>query len=238
MSAKIIFTHGIMGNSRIFEPLFSELSSLDAPCASQCITLPGHGGNALDFAHSSMTEWQAHLDEQLLAAQTQYDDVILVGHSMGGLLSVRSALTYPLHVRGLFLMALPLHMRMTYRYARTGMCVALGLRKDDPMVRAAADASGVDDSNLLHYALTAPRYVELFRKAADTRRIIPSVNVPLLAVQSARDDIVSMRSADVIESAGHEVCRLRESGHFLYTDAEKSVIRNRFRCFVDGCLSH
>lgn len=235
MSVRIIFTHGIMGNNRIFDPLIEEVSGWQGDISCECVTLPGHGGNALDFAASSMAKWQECLDNHVAAAQRQYDHVILVGHSMGGLLSVQSALTYPLKVRGLFMLALPLKISMKPRYAANAVCAAMGWRKGCANVSATIEAAGVSDSNLFHYIATTPRYIELFQKSARTCDLLDRVSIPMLAVLSENDSIVSFASARVAEKAGAQVCRLRESDHFLYTQREMQLCRGRFRMFVSAC---
>ena len=227
----IIMTHGIMGSPTTLAPLIEETGQ---GFRIENLLLPGHGGSAADFARSGMREWQRYLDDRVAAASARHERVILVGHSMGCLLSVRSALSYPDRVVGLFLLAAPLRMRPLARYIQNCLCSGLALCGQDPGVAAASAATSVSDRNPLAYIPTAPRYIELFRKADETRGLLDRLDVPVRAVISLRDEIVSPRSAEELRRIpGADVLLLRESGHFLYTDGELPLIRRSFRRLLD-----
>jgi alpha-beta hydrolase superfamily lysophospholipase len=68
--------------------------------------LPGHfeqNKTALD--HASRAEWYQSVAGDLSMAQELGEKVIIVGHSLGGALALRTALRFPEHVAGIILLA-------------------------------------------------------------------------------------------------------------------------------------
>ena len=58
----LIFVHGIVGNNRIFDflqPLVQDKYEVEY------VELEGHGGNALDFSHASMSQWKNQVERRV-----------------------------------------------------------------------------------------------------------------------------------------------------------------------------
>ena len=101
----VLFIHGILGTPRHFDFL---LPLLPGTWSRRAILLPGHGGSCRDFARSSMEEWKACCEKAFTELAAEHERVLLVGHSMGTLLSVYLAEKYPEKVGSIFALAMPL----------------------------------------------------------------------------------------------------------------------------------
>lgn len=105
----IVFIHGFLGSPTQFKYM---IDKLNGDYSVENLLLPGHGGTIKEFAASRMTQWQSYADERIRSLQNDYQNIILVAHSLGCLLSVQAALSYPEKIRGLFLLAMPLKIRI------------------------------------------------------------------------------------------------------------------------------
>ena len=118
----VLFLHGIVGTPDHFLPL---LPLLPEDCACLSLLLAGHGGSAQDFAKASMAQWEDQVDSALSDLRARYENVVIVGHSMGCLLAIRAALADPCGLRALFLLAPPLFIDFRLRALRAPIRVGL-----------------------------------------------------------------------------------------------------------------
>ncbi len=215
--------HGIVGNTRIFRFLDDVL-----PAGAQCmrLTLQGHGGDALGFSRASMRAWQTQVEEAAAEMRRRCGKLIVVAHSMGCLLTLSEAVRP--NVDAYLLLNPPLRLKIRSRLVKNCLKVALGKTERDEVARAAAEAYGITlDKNLLHYYGWPARYIELFKKMAETRKALQAsqLQVPTEVFLSAQDEMVSPRSADYF--AAQNSCRvalLPASGHYYYAQSDREMI--------------
>ena len=81
----VIFIHGILEGPFQFHELATK--ALEQGMATFGILLPGHGKSAEDFANSNRQQWINYVDKVIKEISQNYPNIILVGHSMGALLS-------------------------------------------------------------------------------------------------------------------------------------------------------
>lgn len=98
----VILTHGLAASLHDWDDLLPELA--DAGYAGYALDLLGHGESHKPANHHEYTfeavfeHFSAWIDSQYLA-----DPLVLIGHSLGGGLSLQYALRYPKRVRALVL---------------------------------------------------------------------------------------------------------------------------------------
>ncbi|MDP4152498.1 MAG: alpha/beta hydrolase [Bacillota bacterium] len=158
----IVFIHGIQGSPLQLDYLIQMLNGL---YSIENLLLPGHGKTAYDFRKSSMAQWQNYVDESVKKLQSEYKNIILVGHSMGCLLSVQSGISYPNQIRGLFLIAMPLNIHIKYSYIKNNLLAAFCKTDKNEIVAAARKGNSVSTSNPFEYVACIPRYIELLKKS-------------------------------------------------------------------------
>lgn len=224
----VLFVHGIVGNSRFFDFL---QPSLPQGVVSECITLTGHGGDALDFSKASMGQWRRQVTEIAARLRADYDRVVIVAHSMGTLFAINEAVEG--RADALFLLNTPLRIRLTRRLFTNPVRVMLGLT-GNPLAAAARDAYGVAiDYNPLHYYGWPARYIELFAEIRRVRKIVHRLACPTRVFLSGKDEMVSPSSASFFESPDCcELTVLPKSGHYYYTPGDRRYIVDEFEKFL------
>ncbi len=227
----LLFIHGILGTPRHFDFL---LPIVPEDWSRWSILLPGHGGSCADFADSSMDEWKAYCEKALLELCENHSRVLLVGHSMGTLLSVYLAEKHPDKVEGIFALAMPLRIHYT-PVALAGNFHTLFCKPetDNGYYRSCREECSIDLSkNLFVYLRWIPRYLELFALSRKTREAMPELEAPCTAIQSGKDELVSRRSLKCTGKA--ETILLPDSRHYFYSPEDKETIITEFEKFVDG----
>lgn len=222
----ILFIHGFLGGPDHFEKF---LKVVPEDYAIYNILLDGHAGEFKDFTGSSMANWKAQVDGVLQELSKKYNDIIIVGHSMGTLFALDAATRYK--IRFLFLLAVPLHVQLAFSALRNSLKVMLNLCGDDERAIAFRDSCSVRmPKNPFLYLGCIPRYLELFKEAKRTRReIITAVNIPCYAFQSKRDELVSRKSENHMKKNEKiKLTVLEKSGHFLYNKKDMELLLESF----------
>ncbi len=225
----VLFIHGILGTPRHFDfliPIVPETWSIWS------ILLPGHGGSCRDFAESSMEQWKAYCERAFLELAAGHRRVLLVGHSMGTLLSVYLADRFPGRVDGIFALAMPLYPQFTPVAIAGCLHSAYGsMEKDTAYQRSVREACSVALSkNPFAYLRWIPRYLELFALCRKTRKLMPVLETPCTAIQSRKDELVAFRSAKHTGTAKTLV--LPHSRHYFYSERDRETMKTEFLRFI------
>jgi pimeloyl-ACP methyl ester carboxylesterase len=182
-----------------------------------------------------MVRWQEYVDEKVRNARGKYRNIFLVGHSMGSLLAVHTALKDPENIRGLFLTAIPLVIRVTYSYFQNQMTIAFRKEHEleSPVVSAARRLRSVSAVNPLEYLGGIGRLAELLRKSSEVRGRIGSLQLPVVVVHSENDEIVSGRSLNYVNGMQNVRIMIAEkSGHFYYAREVKDKMAAELTRFI------
>jgi len=223
----IVFIHGFMGSPRQFDKLAQNAQRHGHSAAS--LLLPGHGGAVRDFSSGTMERWQSHVCAEIDRLSQRYNRIYLVGHSMGGLLAVNAAVEYPGQVYGMLLIACPFKLRTVSARSLSVRLRQVFYSKSHPMKSAYLDSCGIP----LHISLirhSAKPAAQLRRLIFSTKANLSNVNVPVAAVYSAADEVVSIVSLETLRSglgqASLDEIILSDSLHAYYPEHERVVIEN------------
>lgn len=231
----VLLIHGIVGTPHHFDNL---LPLIPEDWSVVNLLLEGHGRGAAEFGAASMDQWKAQVSRELDALLAFHEKVMIVGHSMGTLFAIQSAIDCPEKIAGLFLQAVPLrpyvHPKMTLASARLLLDVGV---EEDPLAQALEQDSSVEvDWRLWEYALWPVRFVELLAECERIRRVIHQLRVPTVALQSCRDELVSDRSIrDLEENRYIRVVRMENAGHFGYEGEELETMLREFQNMITHC---
>lgn len=226
----ILYIHGILGTPDHFRDFFPLVSD----CTQYSILLDGHGGNAGDFAGTRMDIWKKQVHEKVVQLLQTHDRLLIVAHSMGTLFAISEALLFPERVAGLFLLAAPLKLSVKPRLAGNCWKVFRGkIAPDDIQAMAMQQAYGISqDYHIFRYLGWIPRYLELFREIRHVRGTVTRLRVPVIAFQSAQDEMVSLKAASILQEVpGSQVEVLKKSTHFYYDPSDLQRILRKFEDF-------
>lgn len=229
----VLLLHGIVGTPHHFDNL---LPLIPEDWSVVNLLLEGHGQGAAEFGAASMDAWKGQVSRELDALLAYHEKVLIVGHSMGTLFAIQSAIDCPEKVAGLFLQAVPLrpyvHPKMTLASARLVFDVGV---ENDPLARALEQDTGVDiDWRLWEYVLWPVRFVELLAECERIRRALPQLKVKTVAIQSLKDELVSDISVrDLEKNPCIRVVQMEQAGHFGYEGEELEQMIALFRETVE-----
>ena len=229
--AAVLFVHGIVGTPNHFADF---VSLVPENVSVYNVLLDGHGGSVRDFSHTSMQKWEKQMRDAVDELMLSHTEVYIVAHSMGTLFAIDRAIENEA-VKGLFLLAVPLVISPKPRMV-SNLCKVYfdKIKPDDVVAQAAKRCYGIaQDKNPFHYVGWLPRYLELFAKAKETRRKIQLLQTPCVAYQSAKDELVSHKSAQrLAKNEKISVVELKNSGHYYYAPDDLAFLLRAFENFM------
>lgn len=234
--AIIIFIHGILESPNQFKSLADYAYQRGFSVAA--LLLPGHGGSGSDFANTNLLEWRLYVEHYILGMKKRYKTIILVGHSMGALLSLDSYFKIRRSIKGIILIGMPLYVRFNIRGLIGGLKVGFGvLRTRDCYTLAAFKASSIQKTSFWKHIYWIPRYLDLFILIKVVRKQLDNIYIPTLIIQSAKDEFVSIRSIkcfeDKMKQSDKGILILKESAHFYYSPEDTKHLRMAFKQFIE-----
>ncbi len=227
----VVMIHGICGTPAHFRNLVHRVPE---NYALYNILLDGHGGTVRDFAKTSMEKWKAQVSGLLDQLLEEHQRILLVGHSMGTLLSIGEAIKRPGQIAGLFLLAVPLTPIVPVSTAWSSLLLSLGLAKPGSTAEKMSRDSSIRLTKFLPQYLTwIPRGWELLVECDAIRRKLPLLQTPAVCFQSKNDELVSRRSCSHLRKNPNIALReLQNSGHFAYSKKDMHCIQKAFRRFL------
>ncbi|WP_159438704.1 alpha/beta hydrolase [Alkalispirochaeta americana] len=187
--------------------------------------LPGHGTNSRDFRASGGNDWWRASVDAYLDVASRYDQVMVVGLSMGGVLSALLAAQFPLARAALLAPALEI--------AHPLVPLTPFLRHLVPPLRKPEKEPSEDPEREYlareYWNWQWPRETsELYRLVKLGRRALEKITCPTLTVVSAQDDTVPLSVAGRIErsiaATERQTLVLEESGHVITDGPEKETV--------------
>ena len=227
----ILFVHGILGTPKHFR----DLTDLVPEGISVCnLLLDGHGKGVREFSKTSMIKWETQVEAAVDELAQTHAEICIVAHSMGTLFAIEQAIKNE-KVKKLFLLAAPLKLSLKPRMVVNVTKVYFNrVNPDNPVEVAARECCGVTQSkNLFSYLGWIPRYLELFAKIRQTGKHLPLLHTPCLAFQSEQDELVSVKSAAILETnPAVTVHRLENSSHYYYEPSDYAQILTTFQNWI------
>ncbi|MBQ8623774.1 MAG: alpha/beta fold hydrolase [Oscillospiraceae bacterium] len=225
----VLCIHGIVGSPNHFREI---IPLLPEDWSVYCIMLDGHGKRVEDFSETSMEKWKIQVAEVLHKLCYQYENVIIVAHSMGTLLALNESQKHPDRINKMILLAVPLKVYVHPSLMSSSMKLVFDrINEDDVIDIATRDACSVEpDKQIWKYLGWIPRFLELFELIRDTRKIIPEISVPTYVFQSKNDELVLYSAKEYLKgNANIKVQTLENSGHFYYSPTDEAYLHAQIK---------
>ena len=184
-----------------------------------------------------MKKWKVQTENLFEELCNTYEKIVLVGHSMGTLLSVRQALRRPEKVALLFLVAVPTPPFVRPMAMRSATAIAFDrVNKNDFNQTSMRVACGMRlTKKLWKYAAWLPRMIELLAECRAVSKCYGELTVSCIAWQSEKDELVARRSIKVLQKSGRiQVNSLPNSTHVYYPAEEQERVLESFRKACEG----
>lgn len=233
----VLFVHGIVGTPNHFADFVrlvpDEISVYN-------LLLDGHGGSVKDFSNTSIKKWEAQIDRAAAELSSTHEEIYIAAHSMGTLFAIEQAIKNP-KVAKLFLLAVPVKLFLKPPMLLNSLKVYFDrIKPGDRVALAAKRCYGIGASkNVFDYFGWIPRYLELFAKIRDVRKILHSLNTPCEVFLSRKDEMVSIRSGRYFSgNTAVTVTELRHSMHYYYDRNDYAMLLESFGNWIGGlsCL--
>ncbi|GAB4312899.1 MAG: alpha/beta fold hydrolase [Promethearchaeota archaeon] len=199
--------------------------------------LPGFGTTPDELDATPAEAWKRHLMDEYEALRTGdggtgQRKVVVVGHSMGGLLALWLAAEARPPPAGAFVLSAALRLK---GLARLGRFVALFKKYHEIDVERLVDESG---GRWVGYSRLPLSVLKKLRQLAkETRGLLPSVTVPLVVAQGSLDEVVPRKVArEILARAGSTDKRLlwfEKSGHPIFFGPEERVLYGEVARFLE-----
>lgn len=231
----VVFIHGFFGSPSQFWKM-SKLA-YEQGCSVASLLLPGHGGTGKQFANSGAKYWQQYADRAIAAYALDYERLILVGHSMGGLLALNGCMNPQYHAVGCVTLNTPLGIRFTPRGTWNGLKVAFEKpNRQNEITKVYTQVNSVSYTSPPTYLRWIPRVVDLEKMIGSTKKGLEKITAPVLIIQSRYDETVQWRSgakiAGGLVNAPHRLVLLKKSWHSYYETEEREQINQEFQHFI------
>lgn len=217
-----VLIHGFTGSPEEIQIIAEHLK--DKGFAVSTPTLAGHGLdiNRWSMAKASWNDWLASAETAIKELTEGYEEVYLVGFSMGGVIAAHLATKYP--VKKLVL--------LSASYIYTNPKSFFRDLKKKPL-------NGEQLSRYLYKFKHTPIKAAInFRKLV--KELGPSLNnvdVPIMIIQGELDDLVDPSSAEFIfntvKSKDKSIHLLPKSKHVICWDCEKELVVELVDKFLD-----
>ena len=230
----IVFIHGFMGSPRQFDMLAH--SAYSHGYSAYSLLLPGHGSTARDFSSTTMDMWQTHVDAEIGRVAFEYDSVFIVGHSMGCLLALNTAVMQKGHICGLFLIACPMVLKGFSLQSLKVRLKQVFFRKSHPVKAAYLTGSGVPLVPSLIWLSTKPA-VEVKKLTLLAKHNLQDIDIPVTVICSSSDELVSLDSLRILKiglrQSAFDSITLSDSYHAYFPEHERSIIESALLSAVD-----
>ncbi len=227
----VLFIHGIAGTPNHFKDF---LPLVPKEFSVYNILLNGHGGKTEDFSKTSMKKWENQVDFTVSDLLKTHEKIIIVAHSLGTLLAIEQAVKEK-RIEKLFLLAVPIKLFVKPIALFSAFRIYLGnVPESNEKLVAMKNCCGIEISkNLLKYLGWIPRFLELFGKIGETRKIIGNLKTNCMIFQSFDDELVSKKSIKYLEEkTSASINVLEKSGHYYYEKNNFDYLLGELRKFI------
>lgn len=232
----VVLTHGFTGNPRATTPLGNRLHELGFTV--DVVRLPGHGSTVRDLARTRYADWRRAVEDAVDRTAADCDRVLLVGHSMGGTISIDIASSRPADVAGVVAIN-PIVLDRTDPLARlAGLLQHVVPRIPRDMAEMPTDDIARPDVSEGAYPMVPSKAAySLVRELPRIRTQLLDLVQPLLVVSSPQDHTVAPANGDaVVELVGSgdvERVLCPRSYHVPQIDWDRDLVEESVVGFVE-----
>jgi carboxylesterase len=225
--------HGFTGNPQSMRGL--ALALADAGLTVELPLLPGHGTDISDMLPTRWKDWSDAAEAAYTELAARSDSVVVVGLSMGGLLSVWLAERHP-EIAGIAVIN-PLVAPPDAGTIELVSSMVESGEEEAPGIGSDIAKEGVSESAYAGLPLRAA--LSLFEATAEVEADVESVQCPVLVFTSRQDHVVDNASSETLVARAKgpvEQVVLERSYHVATLDWDKDEIEARTVAFVTHVL--
>ncbi len=215
MPKHIIFLiHGYTATKSYMQPFADHLISLNY--AVHNASIAGHDVEenqstddlfpTQEFMDTNFEDWFSSVEKQFLECVENDNKITLIGHSMGGVISLKLAELYPQHIHALVPLAAPVYMNSLYPLELRVKPMPLILLLH-PLIKKAPKVKN-PPQNTPEFYNYPPQLASLFKNIDIVRNNLSKIHAPTLIIQAFDDQ-------NVPDGCPLEIARKISSAHKL-----------------------
>jgi carboxylesterase len=202
------------------------------------ILLPGHCGNAGGISPHAHYDWKEKVESEYCQLKTKYRDVVIIGFSLGALLTLQLASKYP--IEQIILMGTPLFIIREYLPIHSLIRICKNFMKRVKTWKRRCYMESEEYTGYLHQPVDTYFSIQALYGLTEIITAVDlglkDVKSPALIIHSKKDLIADPASASyVMKHLGSDNKRLvwlERSHHLMMYDDEKNVIFSAIKEFV------
>ncbi len=212
-SKACVLIHGFTGSPKEIEIIANHLEEKGIDVVTP--TLPGHGEyiNRREMRRFTRRDWLESAEKVIKETTESYDEVYLIGFSMGGLISAFLATKYP--IKKLVLLSTSVFYLNVHRFVDN---MKQKMRSKSQLQRYIYKIKNTPIRTTLQFRTLVKELTPY----------IEQIDVPTLIIQGEQDDLVDPRSAQYIyehiQSKEKELHFLPNSKHIICWDSDKEQV--------------
>lgn len=202
------------------------------------ILLPGHCGDSGGFTPNFFHRWQEKVEQEYCQLKSEYKEVVVVGFSLGALLTLQLAIKYPLE--SIILMGIPMFIVREYLPINSliRVCKMFMKKVKTRKIKCYMESEGYSGHLLqpidTHFSLPALHGLTEIIKAVKPR--LKEVKSPTLIIHSKKDLIAAPASASYVikhlSSKDKRLVWLERSHHLVMYDKERDKVFRAIKEFL------
>jgi len=215
--------HGMSGDRFGVEALCSYLE--EQGYGTYCCEIGIEFSSAKLFNAYAHLEWTCRAEREFEEFYKEYDYVVVIGVSIGGLIGILLAEKYM--VDALITINTPIYLVDAKKLLEMLYCEGVG-------------ASNLHFNRIIVLALY--RLMGFNRLFHEAKKTLYRLRCPLLVIQGKKDDIVDWKSASYIYDSflgqTKEIQYFPKSGHFIFLDCESRLVFIRLHQFIEKSVEN
>jgi len=229
----IILTHGFSSTPQEMRGL-GEYLHKEFGYSTFGVLLAGHGTSPADLAQTEMIDWYKSLRIVYHSAREICKKIILIGHSMGGTLSLILAANES--VDGIVSLCTPVkveYFMQDYLNFISGLIRYFPRRKEEREI--------MDKYHLVNYRRTSLKAVEhLLDLMVVAKEEMPKVTAPIFTITAGKDKRVPLYNADMIrqlvKSEVKEDYFAKDAHHTILFSDVKEIVFEKIQTFIKSII--
>ncbi|QVK18848.1 alpha/beta fold hydrolase [Mycoplasmatota bacterium] len=213
----IILIHGLGGGLSDVEPLSKKLKMLGYTVETPL--LRGHTGIKEDMKKVTYQDWINDVENAYLSLKDKCQEIVLIGYSMGGLLSLQVANKF--RVKGLITLNTSMFLGNFFNFSKRFI-------KD------------LIQFNIYHIKmlytsirkLSLKAHLNLKRLSKETKKIIPNINCEILVSQSVSDEVLQYKSVNYLHK--NVPCKIKKILFYNKNEVIEDVIVDTVK-YIEIC---
>lgn len=226
----VLIVHGYSSNINCVSPMEAPIQALGLP--TRMPVLRGHGGKPEDLEGVTWKDWVTDARKALDQLLGEAEKVVIVGHSMGALVTINLAADYATHVDSIVLAAAAIQVNSPIAPGRPlsflrpiAQRLMKRIETGPHYVDKAQDAS---HKNYMWVPVSSTASFLEFTQQA--RRRLPEIKLPTLIIHSKKDTTIDPVSAEIIyndirtPASEKRIQWFEVTDHEMFRDIERDAV--------------